>query len=178
MSNVPCLRAFSESLCYLFSHSIFEFFEFGSLLFFTKKIDTDEAVPKQVWKDMVQLVPNPIHIVGGADVYQQWIPRILTLVSGVPTPEKKDLMNRALKDWQMNLKKVKYKEGECPYYAPSVQNMQLRSFFSKLRDMYDFRFTLSDFKKFRGSLGGAMKELYEARRKKWVSARKYVLICI
>ena len=147
-------------------------FEFDAVLILNsilKKLDTNEVPPKQYWKNMIELIPNPMYIVGGRDIYQKTIPRILVVVSGERDPKKKELMNRALKAWQLNLKKTKWKEGECPYYAPGVQNMRLRAFFSKVREVYDFRYTLSEFKKWDGSLGWALKNAYEARRKEWVS---------
>ena len=42
--------------------------------------------------------------------------------------DKKKLVNNVAIDWQMYLKKKRYKEGECPYYDCEIQNMEFRAF--------------------------------------------------
>ncbi len=70
------------------------------------------------------------------------------------------------------MKKTKYKEGECPFYQPSCQNIELWTLISKLKSKYDFHYTLSNFKRYSGSLGSVLKTLYAQRLEEWVSDEK------
>ena len=106
----------------------------------------------------------------GTDEHPTTVPAILVALSGEATKQKLDLANRALVDWQVRVKKVKkLDKNECPFLQPSTQNMELRCWFSMMKDKYDFRFKISDFMKFNGSLGGVMKALYQKRVETWVS---------
>ncbi len=135
-----------------------------------RSADTDEDPPVQVWKEMLVPIKNPFH----QDRFskEEYIPRILYEMSGPRNRKKKDLANRVLVDWQCSTRRKKVKEGECPFYQPATQNIQLRTFMAKLKDCYSFEFSLVDFKKFKGSLGSVVKELYSQRLEEWVSERK------
>ena len=128
---------------------------------------TNDDPPKKVWEHALEKVKNPFYTVGRGNC-EAMIARVFIMMHGY-TNEVKELSNRVIVDWQCVMKKKKYKEGECPYYSPAVQNMLLRVFFAIMKDRYNFQFVIGDFKKFKGSLSGVMRELYAQRRKDWVS---------
>lgn len=142
-------------------------FNLSSYCFLT---DTDTDPPVQVFKSMLEMIPNPFYTIGCED-HNATIPRILKFISGPPCAEKKNIANRAFCVWQSRLKKKNAGKDPkaCPFYQPSCQNMELRTFMGKLKAMYDFHYVLGDFKNFKGSLGGVMKTLYAQRFEKWVS---------
>ena len=94
---------------------------------------------------MLEEVRNPIIRVGSA-VQEPTLPRILVEISGPKSAAKQELTNRALVDWQVNLRMKKVKAGEYSYYAPVIQNMELRTFFAKMKDFYSFQYNLSNLK--------------------------------
>ena len=123
---------------------------------------------------MLKKVKNPFHnrFLGNSSPY---VHRIFVEMSGRPTNDKKALINQALVDWQVALRKKKEvadEEKECPFYQPSTQNLELRTFFGVMKDHYNFHYVLKDFNKFQGSLGGVLSKLYQARVQKYVSFRE------
>lgn len=135
-----------------------------SLLF----VDTDTDPPVQVWKEMLVMVDNPFPSLGSEEKVDQ-IPRILIAISGEKDVRKQELANRVFCCWQVRLKKVKYGPKDCPFYQPSCQNAELRTFIGRLKSRYNFQFVLGDFNHFPGSLGSVLKALYAKRLDEWVS---------
>ena len=120
---------------------------------------------------MLKKVRNPFHnrYIGESTPF---IHRIFVEMSGTPSNAKKALINQALVDWQVSVKKKKEnidETKECPFYSPSTQNLELRTFFSVMKDFYNFQYLLRDFNKFEGSLGGVLAKLYQSRVVKYVS---------
>ena len=128
---------------------------------------------------MLTKVPNPFHnpLLGRSP---PTIHRIFIEMSGSPTNAKKALINAALVDWQVSVRKKKNvdEKKECPFYAPSTQNLDLRTFFGVLKDRYNFQYKQREFNKFEGSLGGVLMQLFQARVKEWGSLKKKYKIYI
>ena len=129
---------------------------------------------KQKWAHLLKKVKNPYYnpIINGRRGIQ-YVPLILVEMGGAPTPEKQALANKALVEWMVSVKKKNADKLDdtkvCPFYQPSTQNLQLRTFMSVLKDNYNFNYTLSDFKKIDGSLAGALAKFYAQRAEKYVS---------
>ena len=72
-----------------------------------------ELVPNKSWKVLNQ---------------PKLIPRAFLVLAGSKTIAKVRLCNELLVNWQINIKKkAKVKEGKCPFYSPSTQNVELRT---------------------------------------------------
>ena len=150
---------------------------FSPIPFFSSRIHTETESGDQKWAKMLVMVSNIFYDLGRGRTNRK-TQNIFVMMSGRRTNEKRDLANQALRDWQVDLKKKvkkskkKVKKGEetrvCPYYSPSTQNLELRTFLAKLKDQYDFRFVLRDFNNFEGSLGGVMAAVYRQRYEEWV----------
>ena len=97
-------------------------------------------------------------------------PVLFVQIGGDLTRDKIDLANKALCEWQVRLRmKKKPKDGECPFYQPSTQSMELRSFFGHMARKYDWKITEKDLSGFNGALSCVMEEVYMQREKIWVS---------
>lgn len=131
-------------------------------------IDTDTEPKVQVFEKMLELIPNPFTMIGAGEREPE-IPRLIVAISGDREPCKQELANRAFCCWQTRAKKAKCAEGECPFYQPSSQNMELRTLIGKLKAKYNFKYVLGDFNQFPGSLGSVLKALYSQRLEEWVS---------
>ena len=57
----------------------------------------------------------------------------------------------------------------CPFYQPSTQNVELRTFFAHMARTHNWQFNENDLKGFTGSLDAVIAELYDQRLKKYVS---------
>ena len=127
------------------------------------------------WGTMFEEVDNPNHIQLQTGSMEK-VPRCFVALSGPITPQKRQLVNAICKDWQMRLKKTRFKDGECPWYAPGCQNAEFRAFLAVMARRHDWRYVESDFRHFEGCMNGAMKALYEERHEEWVSKyRRYRL---
>ena len=125
---------------------------------------------KQKWNSMLRSVKNPQFVVGnGSSV----VPFAFVAVSGSPSKKKLMLANAMLIDWQINLRKKNTKNDEvCPFYQPSTQNVEMRTFFAHMAKMHDWQFSEAELKGYKGSLTGVVQEMYAQR------LEKYVSICI
>ena len=122
---------------------------------------------KQKWNSMLQNVRNPQFVVGNGSPE---VPFAFPSVAGIPSRKKLLLADAMLCDWQLNLKKkVDVKDGECPFYQPSTQNVELRTFFGHMSKHHDWQFSDSELKGFKGSLYGVIQEMYAQRLEKYVS---------
>ena len=110
---------------------------------------------------------NP-HCIPGTN-QPEYVPADFIVCSGEKTPAKMHLTKRMVCDWQIRFKKLRVKKGNCPFYAPVAQNMMIRSFFGTMRKNHGWKWTDSDFKKFKGSLSGVIDRLYDTRREEFVS---------
>ena len=122
------------------------------------------------WDNMLELVDNP-SLVG-----ERKVPRCFIALSGPRTQNKKLVMNKLLVDWQIETKLKKVEPDECPFYKPSTQAMNLRSFMSYMKSTYDWQIQLGDLKGFNGAVVGVIKELFAIRHKEWVRFICYSLM--
>jgi len=122
---------------------------------------------KQKWNFMLKSVKNPQFVVGNGSPE---VPFAFPSVAGIPTRKKLHLANAMICDWQLNLrKKGVVKDGECPYYQPSTQNVELRTFFGHMSKHHDWQFSDNELKGFEGSLYGCIQEMYAQRLEEFVS---------
>jgi hypothetical protein len=91
------------------------------------------------------------------------------------TNSTKVLRNQILCEWQAQLKmKNPCPKTGRPWYQPSVQNMKLRTFFSKMKANHGWEMNYSDdFRGYEGSLSVVLKTLYKERGKTWVSHHRF-----
>ena len=131
-------------------------------------IKTDTKGGIQVYKALLEPVPNPFKKTGRAE--SKTVPLLFVEVGGDLNQMKISLANRAICDWQIRLKKKKKpKEGECPFYQPSTQSMELRSFFGHMSRQYHWQITAKSLTGFDGALCHVMGEVYSQREEIWVS---------
>ena len=114
-----------------------------------RRIVTKENVMK--WGKMLELIPNP-HWTPRMSPDAKVVPRCFVLFGGDITHQKLSLCNDMLIDWQMNYKKQRFKEGECPWYSVDVQNMEVRTFLAHMAKTCTWRYTTKHFSNFEGSL--------------------------
>jgi hypothetical protein len=139
-----------------------------SFLDIVSRVVTTDGTPK--WGSMMESVPNPLYNLNMRDDLKQ-VPKCFVVLAGPATFEKKKLVNAMVVDWQLNLKKVKTKAGECPYYQCEVQNTEFRSFVSHMAKNHGWTYLPSDFANFEGSLNAVMKTIYKKRFEEWASGR-------
>lgn len=120
----------------------------------------------QKWAKMLEEVDNPFRV---GRTGSEKIPLAYLVGSGEKHPKKKHLVNGMLVDWQINLKRKKPAKNGCPYFMPSTQNTEIRTFFAHMRKTYMWQFGETDFKGFEGSLHGVINSVYAQRLAKWVS---------
>ena len=97
------------------------------------------------------------------------IPALFAILSGTVTRNKVELANRALVDWQVRVrKKVVGKKG-CPWFQPSSQATDYKTFLGKMYKEYDWELSQSDFKGFEGSVNAVTEKMFNDRREEWVS---------
>ena len=132
-----------------------------------RRIVTKENVMK--WGKMLELIPNP-HWTPRMSPDAKVVPRCFVLFGGDITHQKLSLCNDMLIDWQMNYKKQRFKEGECPWYSVDVQNMEVRTFLAHMAKTYTWRYATKHFSNFEGSLNAVMSNLYQQRFQEWASA--------
>ena len=75
---------------------------------------------------MLVEVKNPNCIPGTNQ--PEMVPAGFVVCSGEKTPEKLHLTNHMVCDWQVRFKKLRFKNGDCPFYQPVAQNMLIRAF--------------------------------------------------
>ena len=82
-------------------------------------------------------------------------------------------------DWQISVKMDKPKKGKsCPWYAPSLQNTMIKTFFANMRKKYGWQWTQKDFENDPYCLGSVIKSIYSERFNEYVSAIKLFFILI
>lgn len=117
---------------------------------------------------MFELVPFE-----GTDGQTRQVPRCFKEISGEKTREKLQLCNKMVVDWQLRMKhKKQIEKGECPWLQPSSQNTRIRIFFAFMKKEYSWPFTQNDLSGFNGCLKEILQQLYEGRKRKWVSMYK------
>ena len=100
----------------------------------------------------------------------EYIPHLFVLCSGPMDHKKRDLANRTVRDWQLRLKKKKLKKGKCPpWYAPSSQNVERRTFLSRMTCDCEWQWNQHNLSSFDGCLDSAITSAYAAREKEWAS---------
>ena len=114
----------------------------------------------QVYADVLKPVENPF-----TRNKNERIPHLFVLCSGPMDRKKRDLANRAVVDWQLRLKKKKVKKGKCPWYAPSSQNVERRTFLSKMTRDYEWQWNENNLSGFDGCLDSVIAGTYAAREK-------------
>ena len=122
---------------------------------------------KKKWGAMLVMVDNP-NYVAGVEMEKE-IPAAFVVCGGRKTLKKKYLTNSMLKDWLIRMKKINADRVKVPFYKPSAQNQMIRTFFGSMSKNYGWNWSETNFKGFKGSLAGAMQEVYKERRKIYVS---------
>ena len=131
---------------------------------------------KQKWAYMLEEVPNPNYVPGNGT---ETVPRAFVSVSGHVSQPKLMLANAMVIDWQVNLKKVMVGPNDkFPYYQPSSQATELRTFFAHMKEIHDWNFSENDLLGFKGCLNGVISKLFQQRLKKYVSIFFYSFDCI
>lgn len=97
------------------------------------------------------------------------VPAIVKLLAGEVDDTKVMIANRALVDWQLGLKLVKPNKSGCPWYAPTTQATDLRTFFAKMQKEYGWKLNEANFKGFDGCVHAVMAEAFQQREREWVS---------
>ena len=97
------------------------------------------------------------------------VPAIVKLLAGEIDDTKLMIANRALVDWQVSLKLVKPKREGCPWYAPTTQATDYRTFFGRMNKEYGWQFNEAHFKNFEGCVDAVMAEAFQQREREWVS---------
>ena len=118
------------------------------------------------------MIPNPFKTGGKASEDRpQLVPEVFTMASGSPDNDKRDLINAMVVDWQVDLRMSKPPKPPktCPFYSPTSQNIQIRTFFAHMKKHYNWQYTDNDFKGFKGSLNSVMSALYKERYELYVS---------
>ena len=115
------------------------------------------------WETMLEMVENP-NKRSATEVH-----RVFVVCSGPPTRNKVMVANAMVVDWQLSLKKKSVKENECPWYQPSSQGTDLRTFFGHMAKYHNWQISDVDLKGFDGSLDGVLKTEFQRREKEWVS---------
>lgn len=97
------------------------------------------------------------------------MPYVFKACAGPPTKAKIQLVNALLVDWQLPLKKKVMQKGtECPYYAPSTQAIEFRTFMGRMRTQYGWQVTENDLRGFEGAFHGVMEAEFARRREKYI----------
>ncbi len=97
------------------------------------------------------------------------VPAIVPLLAGEIDDTKLMIANRALVDWQLSLKLVKPNAQGCPWYAPTTQATDYRTFFARMHKEYGWSFNEAHFKGFDGCVDAVMAEAFQQREQEWVS---------
>ena len=97
------------------------------------------------------------------------MPFVLKAFAGTLNCEEIKLFNLMLVDWQLQLKKEKFKVGECPWYQPSSQRKDYFTFWGILQREYGFQTTADNFKNFDGSVWKVIGMEIRKREETWVS---------
>lgn len=97
------------------------------------------------------------------------MPLAFVLLSGNVTHDKIMLCNNMVVDWQVRIKKKKFKEGDCPWYQPNTQAVLFRTFISHMGKKHSWNIGESDLKGFEGCLNAVLKETFAQRYETWVS---------
>jgi len=121
------------------------------------------------WATMLEMIENPNK--GGATE----VHRVFVVCAGYPTRNKVMVANAMVVDWQLSLMKKKVKPNECPWYQPSTQGTDLRTFFGHMAKYHDWQISDVDLKGFDGALDGVLKTEFQRREKEWVSVLNRVL---
>ena len=125
---------------------------------------SDTKDSNQVYADVLKPVENPF-----SRNKAERIPHLFILCSGPMDSKKRDLANCAVVDWQLRLKKKKVKKGKCPWYAPSLQNVERHTFLSKMTRDYEWQWNENNLSGFDGCLDSVITSTYASREKEWVS---------
>ena len=142
-----------------------------SFLTYIEATVTTDGTPK--WAEVMKRIPNPNYNASMSNHLKE-VPLLYVLLSGGTTMDKKKLVNNVVIDWQMYLKKTRFKDGECPYYECEVQNMEFRAFLSFMAKTHGWFWCYSDFSNFDGSLNAVMKTIYNKRFEEWASGERYL----
>ena len=120
----------------------------------------------QKWEKMLEMEKNSNKVrVRSSDE----VPTAFSTCAGTPNQVKILLANAMIVDWQLNLRKKKFDEHECPFYQPSTQSVGVRTFFGHMKKYYDWQINENDLKNFPGSLDAVLKKEFQRREKEWVS---------
>ena len=77
---------------------------------------------------------------------QQVCPALIQILAGDFDGTMVMIANRALVHWQLGLKMVKPGPGGCPWYAPTTQSVDYRTFFGRMRKDYGWKLNEGHFK--------------------------------
>ena len=99
------------------------------------------------------------------------IPQLYKVISGRPETDSEalQLVNRVMVDWVLVYKKVRIKEGECPYYSPSSTMTAIRSLFAYLGKACGWVIAYNDLKGFDGCLDAVLENLFDTNQETYVS---------
>ena len=97
------------------------------------------------------------------------MPRVFKDFAGRLNKSQKELLNMMLVDWQLPLKKKRFKEGECPWYQPNAQRTDYFTFWGRMKNKYGWIAKESDFRDFDGAVYAVMESEFQKREGEWVS---------
>ena len=127
---------------------------------------------KQVYKDMRTPVLSPLQ---SSRLKPVLVPAIFAALSGLVNQRKIQVANKAIVDWQLRLKKARVGKQKCPFYQPSTQCVEYRSFLGRMKKHHDWGFNEGHFSGFPGSVKSVLDDIFQKREKVWVSFGFYFI---
>ena len=104
------------------------------------------------------------------------IPALFAILAGNTTRDKIELANRAIVDWQIRVRKKLVGKKGCPWFQPSSQATDYKTFLARMSADYEWQLVQSDFNGFVGSVDAVLEKLFQERRVEWVSDNLLLLL--
>jgi len=123
-----------------------------------------DEMGNQKWAKMLEIVPNTNRRVG-----PKLVPLAYLACAGNPTQDKQLLGNAMLADWQLRVKKKNPKTDECPWFQPTSQAVDIRTFMGDMKKTFNWQFGVEDLKNFKGALESVTSQEFQRRYNEWVS---------
>ena len=123
-------------------------------------INVLSADENKIWENLLKL--KAYKLSSGKKVM---VPTLFVDMGGYRTPEKTQIVNKAIVYWMRHLKKTKItKRDKFTFYQPVTQNQMLRTFIGHMSKSYFWAFDIEDFD-FAGGVNAELKAMYEKRYK-------------
>ena len=117
---------------------------------------------QNIWANLLKL--KPYKLSNGKTVK---VPALFVDMGGYRSPEKLQIVNKAIVYWMRLLKKTRLtKNDKFTWYQPVTQNQMLRTFLGHMSKAYFWSFDLEDFD-FAGGVNAELKVMYEKRYKQY-----------